>query len=120
MIHQESDQTSAPQKLDRPRILRTQAFALHSELETNLDAFKKAMSEYDESNESVDIMEEELDDLMSTHTFMDGSWTNRFIENVNQAMKEIEDKSKSSTIRRRSLLSFIVTRVVPKKSKSQE
>jgi hypothetical protein len=59
------------------RLLRTKVLDLHDELEEILADFKQALSDYDELH-CINAQEEELEDLLSTHKFMDGSWTSSF------------------------------------------
>jgi len=51
-----------------------QVWALHRFLERNVASFKEALRVYDEKH-GTDTFEEEIEDLLSTHTFMDGNWT---------------------------------------------
>jgi len=78
-------------KADALRIVRARVRALHDELEQNLMAFTKAMSKYDEAHGTA-TREEEVADLLSTHEFMDGSWTSQFLAVLNERIKNVEKK----------------------------
>ena len=73
------------------RLLRTKVLDLHDELEEILADFKQALSDYDELH-CTKTQEEELEDLLSTHKFMDGSWTSSFCAVLDESIASQEKK----------------------------
>lgn len=71
------------------RMIQTQINNLHFFLETNLASFKKALKAYDEKH-GTETLEEELEELLSTLTFMDGSWTLNTISILNEKIRSCE------------------------------
>ena len=75
--------------IDGLRQLRTQVWALHQFLERNLASFKDALWAYDEKH-GTDTFEEEIEDLLSTHTLMNGNWTLNVISLLNKDIESYE------------------------------
>jgi hypothetical protein len=58
-------------------------------LDRNLASFKYALRAYDELH-GTDTFEEEIEALLSTHTFMDGNWTLNVISLLNKDIESYE------------------------------
>jgi len=92
-----------PTKVANLRLLRTKVLNLHDKLKEILADFKQALSDYDELH-GTNTQEEELEDLLSTHSFMDGSWTSSLCavldESIEIAAPPKEQGKRKSLLRR--------------------